>query len=209
MKAKILTILGLIGILISCVNSDENSISPKIDEFKSAGVESSKTITASSKEVTSFLNSDFYANLNSNWQIEHAEAQLISLSTKEYSLVSFKIKGSSSLLIGVFNNKNNSFEHAYVQDYSKNAGLETMTQYYIDGTKRISVEARDGKVGNFRKYNDKPLSINARTQLAGSFDKCMDLAVNACSSDWQCAILCGLAFWQCAAATAIACYATQ
>ncbi len=149
--------------------------------------------------------------MNPNWQIDDTEINLISLSnSKNYNLVGFKIRNSSLILVGIFNKITNTYEHAYVQDYSKNVdGLEIMNQYYIDGAKRISVTAKDNRVIEFRKINDRFPTIKGRTQLAGSFDRCMDIAVNACSSDWQCAILCGLAFWQCAAETAIACYATK
>jgi hypothetical protein len=124
----------------------------------------------------------------------------MTLTTKNINFLKIYFKNASTTMLAIYDNNKSEFVHAYIHEYKIENSSEIVNQYSTDGKKYLSlVTNSETKAIKSITTFDSP---QGRTQ---SWSSCMKTAYESCSSDWQCAILCGLVFTECIAATAIAC----
>ncbi len=203
MKARIIFLLAIL-VLASCDN--EQSITTKqSSRFERAGITSIEVIPASSPIVTAFTKTDFYKSLSSNFgAINLSRTEFMTLTTKNINFVKFYFDNSQLTMLAIYDNVRSEFVNAYVHEYRLESTKEYVNQYTTEGSKYLSLRI-DSKTKAIESMSVNKMS-NGRTQ---DWSSCMETAYNACSADWQCAIMCGLVFTECIAATALACAIVQ
>jgi hypothetical protein len=218
---KILYLIALLATTFSCSTNEEVAKKNDKDYYQSVGIKSVVSISQNDPLFLKFKNSSNFNDLNKSGRVSSNDFSSIDLvsfnNTDDKKLLSIRLGSSGDTnartngeeiiteVAAVYSESTNEFVVAWVQEYVINLDqkIEIVNHYWSDGSKflTLTINTEDKKIMSIESFES---TTNGRTSKM-TWSECMEMAYNACSDDWQCAILCGLVFTKCIAATAIAC----
>jgi hypothetical protein len=216
---KIIYLIAIFAFTISCSTNEDIVKKNDKDYYESVGIKSVVSISQDNPIFEKFKNSTDFGDLNKSGRVSSNDFSSIELVTfnsiDDKKLLKIKVEGSNSNLrtsgvetvteiAAVYSESIDEFVVSWMQEYliDEQQKSEVVNHYWLDGTKYLSltINTETKKILTIEEFG----TSNGRT-AAVTWEKCMKTAYESCSSDWQCAIMCGLIFTECIAATAVAC----
>lgn len=223
MRKKIIPALVLLTFLItfSCSNEDMGQKDINKDYFKSVGIKSVQKLSQNDDLFKKFIASELAINTTTNAKLSSNDINYVELVTfvnaTDKKLLNIRLNSQNSAartsedeeivteIAAIYSESSENFEFAWIQEYIINEELQTesVNHYWPNGSKflTLTINTEDKKILSIESFEN---NSNGRT-AAMTWSQCMKMAYESCSSDWECAILCGLIFTRCIAATSLAC----
>jgi len=204
MKTKIFSFAVLL-LIASCSQEEQQITKVESSKFEKVGITKIELISPSNQIFNSLTKTDYYKNLDKSFgDIDFTKTEFMTLTTKNINFIKIYFKNINLTMLAIYDNNKSEFLNAYIHEYKVENSKEIVNQYSTNGRKYLNlVSNSETKAIESIVTFDSP---QGRTQ---TWSNCMKTAFNACSADWQCAILCGLAFPECIGATALACAIVQ
>lgn len=220
---KISALVILVQLVVSSCSTNEVAKveNGKLDYYDAVGVNSVIPVDKSHFIYQEFEKSTYFSSANRSGRVSTDninKLELVSFTNMpgmKLLKMTMKEDESSSGIDGVdvieelnvlYNEDLSEIAMSWIQDYAIDLEnkVEVSNQYYIDGSKYLSVKVNTEttSVLNIERFDT---NNSGRMEREMSWGDCMEMAIEACADDWQCAVLCGLVFTECVAAIAIAC----